>query len=52
MMNFPGVIHGDANVMSKIAAAKKYGKPVGWTRAGAEGIRRENLHRGRHEHGS
>lgn len=28
MMNFPGVIHGDADVMSKIGTAKKYGKPV------------------------
>lgn len=28
MMNFPGVLHHDAAVMAKIAAAKKYGKPV------------------------
>jgi adenine deaminase len=28
MMNFPGVLHGDAEVMAKIASAKKYGKPV------------------------
>ncbi|MCO6498303.1 MAG: adenine deaminase [Chitinophagaceae bacterium] len=28
MMNFPGVLHGDETVMQKIAAAKKYGKPV------------------------
>lgn len=28
MMNFPGVLHGDEEVMKKIAAAKKYGKPV------------------------
>lgn len=28
MMNFPGVLHEDADVMAKIAAAKKYGKPV------------------------
>lgn len=28
MMNFPGVLHGDPEVMKKIAAAKKYGKPV------------------------
>lgn len=28
MMNYPGVLHGDAEVMKKIAAAKKWGKPV------------------------
>jgi adenine deaminase len=28
MMNFPGVLHGDDEVMKKIAAAKKYNKPV------------------------
>jgi adenine deaminase len=28
MMNFPGVLHQDAEVMQKIAAAKKWGKPV------------------------
>ncbi|WP_109694734.1 adenine deaminase [Chitinophaga deserti] len=28
MMNFPGVLHHDPEVMQKIAAAKKYGKPV------------------------
>lgn len=28
MMNFPGVLHNDADVMSKIAAAKRYNKPV------------------------
>ncbi len=28
MMNFPGVLHGDEEVYKKIAAAKKYGKPV------------------------
>jgi adenine deaminase len=28
MMNFPGVLHNDAEVMKKIASAKKYGKPV------------------------
>lgn len=28
MMNFPGVLHGDAEVLKKIAAAKKYEKPV------------------------
>ena len=28
MMNFPGVLHGDTEVMKKIAAAKKYNKPV------------------------
>jgi adenine deaminase len=28
MMNFPGVLSGDDEVMRKIASAKKYGKPV------------------------
>jgi adenine deaminase len=28
MMNFPGVLNGDAEVITKIAAAKKAGKPV------------------------
>lgn len=28
MMNFPGVLYNDAGVMAKIAAAKKYNKPV------------------------
>ena len=28
MMNFPGVLHGDAEVFKKIASAKKYKKPV------------------------
>ena len=28
MMNFPGVLHGDAEVYAKINAAKKYNKPV------------------------
>ena len=28
MMNFPGVLHGDEEVMNKIASSKKYNKPV------------------------
>ena len=28
MMNFPGVLHGDVDVLKKIASAKKYNKPV------------------------
>lgn len=28
MMNFPGVLQGDEEVMKKLAAAKKWGKPV------------------------
>jgi adenine deaminase len=28
MMNFPGVLNGDGDVMAKIALAKKYNKPV------------------------
>jgi len=28
MMNFPGVLHGDEEVLKKIASSKKYNKPV------------------------
>jgi len=28
MMNFPGAVHNDPEVMAKIAVAKKYGKPI------------------------
>ncbi len=28
MMNFPGVLNGDTEVMAKIAVARKYGKPI------------------------
>jgi len=28
MMNYPGVINGDPEIMGKIAAAKKHGKPI------------------------
>ena len=28
LMNYPGVLHGDADVLAKIAAAKKRGKPI------------------------
>lgn len=28
MMNYPGVINGDPEIMAKIAAAKKHGKPI------------------------
>lgn len=28
VMNFPGVLHGDSELMAKIAAAKKLGKPI------------------------
>jgi adenine deaminase len=28
MMNYPGVLHGDPEIMAKIAAARKHGKPV------------------------
>jgi adenine deaminase len=28
MMNFPGVLHGDKDVLAKIALAQSYGKPV------------------------
>ena len=28
VMNYPGVVNGDADLMAKIAAAKRYGKPI------------------------
>lgn len=40
MMNFPGVIHGDAEVAAKIAAAKRHGKPID---GHAPGVRGEDL---------
>lgn len=40
MMNFPRVINGEAEVMSKISIAKKYGKPVD---GHAPGLRGEPL---------
>jgi adenine deaminase len=38
MMNYPGVLSGDAEVMKKIALAKKYGKPVDGHAPGLKGI--------------
>ncbi|MEO5893838.1 MAG: adenine deaminase, partial [Ferruginibacter sp.] len=38
MMNFPGVLSGDEEVLKKIAAAKKYGKPVDGHAPGLRGI--------------
>jgi adenine deaminase len=40
MMNFPGVIFSDKEVIKKLAAAKKYGKPVD---GHAPGLRGEDL---------
>ncbi len=42
MMNFPGVLHGDAEVLAKIAAAKRLGKPVD---GHAPGLRGEDARR-------
>jgi adenine deaminase len=42
MMNFPGVLHGDAEVMEKINAAKELGKPVD---GHAPGLRGEDAKR-------
>lgn len=42
MMNFPGVLFGDEEVMKKIALAKKYGKPVD---GHAPGLRGEDVKR-------
>jgi len=38
MMNFPGVLHNDEEVMKKIAAAKKYNKPVDGHAPGLRGV--------------
>ena len=40
MMNFPGVINGDEEVLKKLEAAKKYGKPID---GHAPMLSRENL---------
>jgi adenine deaminase len=42
MMNFPGVLHGDAECLAKIAAAKRLGKPVD---GHAPGLRSEDARR-------
>ncbi len=42
MMNFPGVLHGDPEVLRKIAAAKKWNKPVD---GHAPGLRGEDAKR-------
>jgi len=42
MMNFPGVLHGDPEVLAKIAAAQKLGKPVD---GHAPGLRGEDARR-------
>jgi len=42
MMNFPGVLHGDAQVLAKIAAAQRLGKPVD---GHAPGLRGDNARR-------
>ena len=41
MMNFPGVLNNDPEVMRKIQAARKYGKPVDGHAPGLEGKDRE-----------
>jgi adenine deaminase len=38
MMNFPGVLHGDPEVMKKISSAKKYHKPVDGHAPGLRGV--------------
>ncbi|MBK6962550.1 MAG: adenine deaminase [Bacteroidales bacterium] len=37
MMNFPGVLNGNREVMEKLASAKKYGKPVDGHAPGLDG---------------
>jgi adenine deaminase len=38
MMNYPGVLHGDAGVMAKIAIAKELGKPIDGHAPGLRGV--------------
>lgn len=38
MMNFPGVLYGDKEVMAKLSSAKKYNKPVDGHAPGLKGI--------------
>lgn len=42
MMNVPGVLHGDGEVMAKLAAARRWGKPVD---GHAPGLRGEEMRR-------
>jgi adenine deaminase len=42
MMNFPGVLNGDEEVLKKIAAAKKYNKPVDGHAPGLRGDAAKN----------
>jgi adenine deaminase len=42
MMNFPGVLNSDAEVMKKIASAKKYNKPVDGHAPGLRGEQAKN----------
>ena len=42
MMNFPGVLNGDDEVLKKIAAAKKYNKPVDGHAPGLRGMDAKN----------
>jgi adenine deaminase len=42
MMNFPGVLNGDEEVLKKIAAAKKYNKPVDGHAPGLRGEAAKN----------
>lgn len=42
MMNFPGVLNGDEEVMKKIASAKKYSKPVDGHAPGLRGETAKN----------
>ena len=48
MMNFPGVLHADEEVMKKIASAKKYNKPVDGHAPGLRGEDGKKIYRCRH----
>jgi len=44
MMNFPGVLYADEEVMKKIASARKYGETGGWTCTRTHGSRGQTIY--------
>lgn len=50
MMNFPGVLNGDAEVLKKIAHAQRLGKPVDGHAPGLRGERAERYIQSGNEH--
>ncbi len=50
MMNFPGVLHQDPEVMEKIAAAHRLGKPVDGHAPGLRGEAIASIPQCRYQH--